>query len=312
MTQDNEPQEIEVTDAAAPETVEVSLEEPGQEPEQPEAQQEPAKPFNPKTDKVEFDKPEQQERFNEVYRQLKKSDQRNAMLTDFLQNAVKELEEVRGFTNELKTEKATQQEQEAENVLVQKLRNAHEEGDNETFVKTLKELQTFGVRREAEKIFDQKVNELTNQERQTEQKQAEFVAQAMKERAPDGSFIRPWLQEEDPRFGQTLYQIQRIAKKYENDPDILVKTLKDLDQVMGGQMKEEEPPKTTQNPQSRAPNPMQGSNLTNHKPKGTIKMTRAEADILKKLERHSGKKIDLKKYEARRTAMYDGQSKGGR
>ena len=78
---------------------------------------------------------------------------------------------------------------------------------------------------------------------------------------------------------------------------------------MGSAMTKTEPPKT-EPPQVRAPNPMQGSNLTNQKPRATIKMTKTEHEILRKLEKHSGRKIDLKSYAARRDSLSN--QKGGR
>lgn len=297
----SEETEVEVTDIPDQADIEVPLEDlPQDEPEE-------QKTFNPKTDKVDFDKPEQQERFNEVYRQLKKSDQRNAMLTDFLSEAVKKMDELSGVTKEIKNKENLQQEQDAENILIKKLRDAHEEGDNDTFVKTLRELQSFEVNRTAEKIFEQKVNEYTQKERAEVDDSAKYVESLMSEKDDTGNFRRPWLQENHPDFQEAIKELAVISLKYKDDPQILQKSLNDLDKSMGSPMTKTEEPK----PQTRAPNPMQGSNLTNHKPKGTIKMTRAEADILKKLERHSGKKIDLKKYEARRAAMHEA-NRGGR
>src|SRR3990167_4544304 len=74
---------IEIIDAPEPENVELESEA--------ESTPEP-------TDKkfVEFDTPEQQEKFNDIYKQMKMSDQRNQMLTEFLMEQQKQLEEVKG------------------------------------------------------------------------------------------------------------------------------------------------------------------------------------------------------------------------
>lgn len=298
--------EIEVTDA--PEATEVEI--PVDEPEVPKVE-EPQKTFDPKKDKVEFDKPEQQERFNEVFRMMKKSDQRNEMLTEFLEEQQRQLDELRGFTKEIKTERFQADQAEAEQAIMAKIRQARDSADDEAYDKAFAELVSFRSGKEAQKIFDEKVKELSKTEAAQNDNDAKFVLKAMEEKDESGEFLRPWLQENHENFPTALYQIKKIANKYAGDPQILEKTLKELDQVMGSPMKKTEPPKEP-TPQARAPNPMQGSNLTNHKPKGTIKMSRKEAEILSKLERHSGKKIDLKKYEARRTAMYDGQNRGGR
>jgi hypothetical protein len=306
MSVEAEEPQIEVTDIPETGDIEVPVEETADTPEISEEQEE-KKPFDPKKDKVDFDKPEQQQRFNEVFRQLKKSDQRNEMLTDFLQEQQRQLDELRGFASEIKTEKVQADQVEAERTLMARIRQAREEQDDDAYDKAFAELTEF----KTTKLLDQKVNEFRKQETIQTENEAKFVLKAMEEKDEGGNYIRPWLQETNDQFPVALYQIKKIASKYEGDPDILGKTLKELDQVMGSTLtKKEEPPKP-QN-QTRAPNPMSGTNLTNHKPKGTIKMSRAEADILKKLERHSGKKIDLKKYEARRAAMHEANTRGGR
>jgi hypothetical protein len=307
MSEEIQEQEIEVTDAPDTGDIEVPVDQAQETPEPlPEK-----KPFNPKTDKVEFDKPEQQARFNEVYRQRLKADQRNEMLTEFLEEQQLQLDELRNGFSEIKTEKVQSAQAEAEKTIMSRIRAAREAGDDDAYDTAFAELVSFRSSKEASKLFDEKVNEIRKQETAQAGNDAKFIAKAMEETDENGNYLRPWLQETNEQFPIALYQIKKIAGKYEGDPEILSKTLKELDQVMGSQMKKTEPPKEPP-AQTRTPNPMQGSNLTNHKPKGTIKMTRAEADILKKLERHSGKKIDLKKYEARRTAMYDSQNRGGR
>lgn len=295
-----EPQ-VEVTDTPEPQEVEVPVDDGPveQDNQKPEEQ----KSFDPKKDKVEFSTPEQQERFNEVFRMMKKSDQRNQMLTDFLEEQQRQLDELRGFTSEIKKEKIQTAQADAEQTLMTRIRQARDEGNDEAYDKAFAELTEFRT----SKLFDEKVNEFRKQETVQADNDAKFVLKAMEETDETGNFLRPWLQENHEQFDKAIYQIRKIANKYAGDPQILEKTLKELDQVMS---QKKDPPK--EQVQSRAPNPMQGTNLTNQKPKGTIKMSRAEAEILKKLERHSGKKIDLKKYEARRTAMYEGQNRGGR
>jgi hypothetical protein len=303
--------EIEVTDAPVSEEVDVPIGSSNEPSEVEDNIEDPAeKTFNPKTDKVDFDKPEQQARFNEIYRQLQKSDQRNLMLTDFLAEQQRQLDEVRTGFSQIKTEKVQTEQAEAEKILMQRIQTAREAADDTAYDNALSELITFRSTQEASKLFDAKVNEFRKQETVQAENYALQVKSAMEEKDESGNYLRPWLQEEHEQNAVAIYHIKKISSKFnENDPNIVSKTLKELDQVMSAQMKKTEPPKDPP-AQNRTPNPMQGTNLTNQKPKGTIKMTRVEADIFKKLERHSGKKIDLKKYEARRSAMTD--AKGGR
>jgi hypothetical protein len=292
----NEP-EVEVIDAPEPQEVEIPVDDaPVEQPVTQEPKEE--KTFNPKTDKVQFDTPEQQERFNEVFRMMKKSDQRNEMLTDFLQEQQRQLDELRGVTTEFKQEKIQTDQAEAERAIMARIRQARDEQNDEAYDKAFMELTEF----KAGKLFDAKVNELSKKETVQAGNDAKFVAKAMEEKDESGNYIRPWLQESDPQFGVALYQIKKISSKYEGDPDILAKTLKELDQTMGSQMKKTEPPKDPP-AQTRAPNPMGGTNLTNHKPKGTIKMSREEFDIKTKLEKYSGKKLDPARWVKHRDAM---------
>lgn len=293
--------ETEITDAPEVDSVEVQID--SQDPPENQENEPEKKAFNPKTDKVEFDKPEQQARFNEVFRDLKKSDQRNQMLTDFLQEQQRQIDELRSATQEIKAEKIQLDQVEAEKLLMSKIRTARDEGDMDAYDAAYVELTEFRASKAAQKIIDQKVNELSQKDSTVDAGHARYIASLMEERGASGEFVRPWLQETHPEFTDTIQQLAVIAYKYNGDPNQLQKSLSELDRIKGAQMKKDEPPKTAQT-QQRAPNPLQGSNLTNQKPKGTIKMTRAEQTILNKLQQHSGRKIDLQKYAARRDAMY--------
>jgi hypothetical protein len=272
MTDENVEPEIEVVqEAVEPEVVEIPSDDPVEE--------SPAeKAFDPKKDRVDFDKPEQQEKFDYVYKQLKMSDNRNAMLTDFLQKQQEQLDKLNSRFVENDT-------QEAEKVLTEKIRLARENDDHEAYDKAFQELVDF----KATKIIDKKVNEYAAKESQTELAQAKYVASLMEEKDDTGQYKRPWLQEGHPEFDNSLSQLAVIAYKYQKDPDVLQKSLKELDQIMGSKKTTQEPPK-----QNRAPNPMQGSNLTNYKPKDKVTMTRAEIEIAKKLG------VDPKRYAAQR------------
>jgi hypothetical protein len=284
---DNQPtetaDEIVITDTPEPETVEIPADDATEPEQQPEVAEK--KGFDPKTDKVDFDKPEQQEKFDYIYKQLKKSDTRNAMLTDFLEKQQQKLDEISNRFSQT-------DEVEAENVLMAKIREARDLGDNDAYDKAMAELVDYRSDRKFEKKFEEKVNALTQKEQSDLRNQEQFVLRAMEETDETGNHLRPWLQESNEQFPVALYEIRRIAAKYEGDPEILSKTLKEVDQVMSAKKTTiQEPPK-----QTRAPNPMQGSNLTNQSPKGKIQMTRREIEIANKLG------VPLQKYAARRDA----------
>lgn len=287
--------EIEVTDIPEVEAVEVQT-----EPSEPEEQtpEEQPKPFDPKSDKVDFTTPEQQAKFDYTFKNMKMADNRNAMLTEFLAEQQKQLDELRSFKDQYTTEKTESHQAEASRVLMDKLYKARDEGDDAAYDSTLKELISFETQSAATKIVDQKVNEILQKHSQEDTKQAEFVAGLMNEKTETGDYKRPYLQENHPDFKTAISNLAVISMEYKNDPLVLEKSLAKLETMMSvTPMKKEEPPA-----QPRTPNPMQGSNLTNRKPGNTIKMTKVEQEILQKLEKGSGRKIDLKSYAARRDA----------
>jgi hypothetical protein len=280
---DTQDVEIEVTDTTEPDIVEIQDDS---EPVESQEEAVKAKSFDPKKDKVDFDKPEQQEKFDYIYKQLKMSDKRNAMLTDFLEKQQQKVDEI-------SSRFAQTDETEAENVLMSKIREARDSADDAAYDKAFAELVDYRTNRTIEKKFEEKVNGLYKKEQQEANAEAEYVKNLMVETNESGDYVRPWLQENHPEFQNALGHLAGIAYKYKNDPDVLQKSLKELDQLMSDK-KSQTPPNQRTTLQARTPNPMQGTNLTNQKPKGTIKMTRAELSIAQKLG------VDPKRYAARR------------
>lgn len=246
------------------------------EEEQPEAQQQ--KPFDPKTDRVDFSTPEQEAKFNYVYKQVKMSDARNQMLTEMLQTQ-------QGQLDELKTRFSNTDSADAERVLLTKIKTARDSGDDAAEIAAFNELVDFKA--------DKKLNAFRQPSPPPQQNQeTNYISGLMQETDDAGQPLRPWLQEGHPEFMTAVNLLEtKISPKFKGDPLFLQKSMYELDQVMRSKMTEQ-PPKTQ--PQLRAPNPMQGSNLTNTKQKTTIKMTRQELDIAKKLG------VDPKRYAAKR------------
>ena len=260
--------EIEVTDAEQETPVETK----------PEAK----KPFDPKTDKVDFSTPEQQEKFNYMYKQTKMSDARNQMLTDLLQTQQKQLDELKGRFQQ--TDSA-----DAERILLGKIKNARDSGDDAAEIAAFSELADF----KAQKIISEKVNyqKPVQQQPTADSPEAKYVMGLMQEVDNSGQPVRPWFNENHPEFNNALSALETIKVKYIGDPYALPKSLAELDQHMRSRMTEKP---AAPSAQVRAPNPLQGGNLTNVKQKTTIKMTRQELDIAKKLG------VDPKNYAAER------------
>ena len=240
-----------------------------------EVAQEEKKPFDPKTDKVDFNTPEQQEKFNYVYKQVKMSDQRNSMLTEQNAMLLKRLEEVEERFN--KTDAA-----DAESVLLTKIKQARDAGDDAAELNATNALIEFKVSKVTQKAPEAPVN--------TYQPEFSYISNVVQERDDSGNLVRPWFNETHPEFNNTIETLRGIAAKYVGDPQAVPKSLQELDHIMRAKMNK--PPV-----QNRAPNPMQGGNLTNVNPKPTIKLTRQELDIAKKLG------VDPKRYAAKRDEM---------
>ncbi len=278
MTQENAVQEEPIA-APAEDQVEIEVIE-------PEAETPPApKAFDPKTDKVEFSTPEQQEKFNYMYKQTKMSDARNQMLTDLLQRQQTQLDDLKGRFS--KTDAA-----DAENTLINKIMAARDAGDHVGEITATKEMVEF--------LADQKISEKVNvppknpaSQAQAESPDAQYVISLMSEVDGSGQPVRPYLHEGDPNFQNALNTLESIKNKYVGDPYALPKALSELDSIMRQKMNQA-PPNQPRPVQARAPNPLQGSNLTNQQPQAKIKMTRAELDIAKKLG------VDPKRYAAKR------------
>lgn len=239
------------------------------------------KQFDPKTDRVDFTTPEQQAKFDYMYKQTKMSDSRNAMLTDMLEKATADIDELKSrFTN---TDSA-----DAERMLLGKVMAARNSGDDAAEIMAINELVEFKA--------DKKINAVKPQAPKQQQPSSDvnYVSSLMTETDFNGEPLRPWLNETHPDFDKTVELLEtKIAPKYKGDPLFLQKAMYELDNIMRNKMTEQKPPTTTQ---TRVPNPMQGSNLTNVTKKPTIKMTRQEMEIAKKLG------VDPKKYAARRDA----------
>lgn len=240
------------------------------------------KAFDPKTDKVEFNTPEQQEKFNYMYKQTKMSDSRNQMLTDLLQKQQAQLDALNGRFQQ--TDSA-----DAERMLLGKIKAARDSGDDAAEISAIGEMVDF----KADKKFSERVNTQKQAPYQQEQEAPDvrYVREFIEAADETGQQVRPWMNNNHPDQAVALQALENIKGKYIGDPYALPKTLTDLDNFMRLKMTKQAPPSQAQ---MRGPNPLQGSNLTNVKQKTTIRMTRAEIDIAKKLG------VDPKSYAVER------------
>lgn len=279
----SEPQEVDIR-ALVEQAKNPPKEEPKEEVQEP---QEEDKDFDPKKDRVEFDTPEQQAKFNDVYKQMKNSDARNKMLTDLLNKMSDRLDAIEGKSIEQET-------QETEALLYQKVLEANEEGDTEALTRAVDDLAKY----RGEQAADRKYNELMKQVSTESERDAQAVLDFMNQTNDTGENLYPWMQEDHPQFEEFVKNAAAIGyqlnQQNPNDPNIVYKTIEQVNRTMMDwdapkqqTVKAEAPP-----PKTRAPDPMQGSNLTREISKNKIKLSADELRAAQLLG------VDPKKYAA--------------
>lgn len=198
---------------------------------------------------VEFT-PEQQKKFNDVYKQVKMSDERNKILTQMLETQQAQLDELKQRFS--KTDQA-----EAENILKTRLQEAREYGDLDMEMKILKEINDFysGAKAQPEQkqVKKQEIN-------LPEEPEARYVVALAQETDDSGQPLRPWLSENHPRYKTMLTQASIIAAEFDargEAADITI-VMKELDKRMNAKQN------------TRAPDPF-SANLTTSRASSNIK-----------------------------------------
>lgn len=234
----------------------------------------------PKKEWVEFT-PEQQAKFNDVYKQVKMSDARNQMLTKMLEEQQKQLDDLKGRFSQ--TDQA-----EVERVLKTRLQEAREEGDVDKEFKIMGEINEFlssQKSKQAEKTKETKQDIPDDPE-------TRYVVALAQETDDSGQPLRPWLSDKHPRYKSMLTQATIIAAELEAEGETadITKVMKRLDERMN------------KKPNPRSPDPM-GGNLTTSKNSNNIKpkLSAQEKAIAAKLGMSEADYLDGKlNYGARR------------
>lgn len=266
------------------EEIQTKAEEPEVVIEQPEEQEivveTEEKPEEKKSDWVELP-PEAQKKFNDMYKQTKMSDQRNKFLLEANQKALALIE---------KLEKRFSQtdEAEAEKVLLNRIVEARDNGDTQAELRLIAELTDFKAEAKLRGIKQPKPEPINVG---LPEDDVRTIADAVWEQDETGNYTRPWLHENHPKYGDALKHATIISAQVQQELGVLdtQEVLARLDNVM---KKPTQPPKGN----SRAPDPM-GGNLTTRNPRGTLKLSSAEAEIARKLG------IDTKVYAQTRDAL---------
>lgn len=225
---------------------------------------------------VEFT-PEQQKKFNDMYKQTKMSDSRNQMLTKMLEEQQKQLDELKSRFS--KTDEA-----EAERILKERIQEARDAGDLEQEVKLFKELASF---EKGPKLKENKVPDITND---PDTKYVLALAQEVDDR---GEPTRPWLNDKHPQYRSMLTKANIIVAELEADGEEA--TVPAVMKILDERMKK--------TPPSRGPSPMERGNLTTGKngPNIRPKLSAQEKDIARKLGMSEADYLDGKQmYGAKR------------
>lgn len=225
-----------------------------------------SQPEPPKKDEWVELNPDAQRKFDNMYKQVKMSDQRNKFLMEANEKALKRIEELENRF------KDTDQAQ-AENIILQRIQEARDNGDTQAELKLISELTDFKA--------EQKIKGIKQPEKKQEpavdyglpEEDIDYLKDVVFEKDASGNYIRPWLHEGNPRYQTTLRQSAIISAEVEAELGYI-----DPREVMSRLEKVMNKPK----PNPRAADPLQSS-LTTKSPRGTLKLSQAEAAMAEKL-----------------------------
>lgn len=222
--------------------------------------------FDPK-ERVEISDPKVLKKFNHIYKQMKMSDARNQMLLDMNQKALDKIAEFEKRFSQ--TDSA-----EAERVLLSRIKEARENGDESRADQIMLELVDLRAENKVKQAVP-KVEKLKPVEYTPE---AIRVAELATETDAQGNVLRPWIAQDHPQHEKAMNFLAATAIKVQSElgfVDIDTVT-REVDKLMNTK---NAPPK---NVNTRAPEPMRGG-LTNTQPRGKLKLSPQEAEIASKL-----------------------------
>lgn len=252
---------------SANETVEVEVPESTPEAQTPEVEnpQPENNDFDPK-ERVEITDPKVQKKFNHIYKQMKASDTRNQMYMDLLERQQKEIDEMKARFSQTDTA-------EAERVLLGRMKEASETGDEEKAHKIMLEL--IDLRAENKMKSLQQPKEIKKQIPEYDP-DVQTVVKYAQEADASGNPLRPWLVQGHPQHENAMRLAGAVAMQVNADLGYV-----DVEEVftrMDEAMKKKAAPQTS----TRAPEPMRGG-LTNNQTRGKIKLSPQELAICQKM-----------------------------
>lgn len=234
-----------------------------QEVESPEVEAPEEPEFDPKQ-RVEFTTPDQQKKFNDVYKQMRMSDARNKMLMDVNQKALDKIADLESRFQQ--TDHA-----EAERILTSRLKEARESGDEDKADKILQEIIDFRVdsKLKSPKSEPIKVKPIDDPD-------VVEIVNFAKEEDANGNLLRPWISAEHPNHANAMKLAGSLALQVNADLGFV-----DVGEVMR-RMDDAMKAKPRVQTNTRSPDPMR-ANLTNQSPRGKIKLSPQELAAAEKL-----------------------------
>lgn len=223
--------------------------------------------FDP-NERVEITDPKVKKKFNHVYKQMKMSDDRNKFQLGLLDKAMAKIDE-------LESRFAQTDAAEAEGILLSRIKEARDRGDDDAEMRIQKELIAFNVKKELSQLKPAKEVEPAAQPLDED---AQIVMSWAQENDDSGQPLRPWISADHPRHKDMMRLAAFYATEYHAENGY-VDTREIMKKVDEGMNKKAAP----RSGNSRLPDPMRGSNLTNNAPRGKIKLSQQEITIARKL-----------------------------
>jgi len=212
---------------------------------------------------VKFDTPEQQQAFNQMFKQARAADENNRYLLEHSKKVEDALLETNAKLEAVMSKTALKEGHEAVTTIKAELKKAIEEGDVEKQVELNSQLADIKAEQKIKAIqprAEPKKTEPAPQQVDPAQQYIDFLA---KEKDSSGNIIRPWLHQSHPDYNKALELSKEVAQRYVDQgrtPDI-ARVLYDVEMEINGEAKE---------PTKKQAAVLSGSNFTRPKANGKI------------------------------------------
>jgi hypothetical protein len=229
-----------------------------------------------KGDFVEFS-PEQQKKFNSMYKQARAADENNR----YLMEHSKKLEETVLTLSEkleaINSKTSLKEGHDAVTTIKAELKRAIEEGDVDKQVELNSQLADIKAEQKLKaiqpKVEPKKIEAAPQQQVDPAQQYIDYLA---KEKDSSGQIIRPWLHQNDPNYERALELSKEVAQRYIDQgrtPDI-ARVLYDVEMEITGEAKE---------PTKKQAQVLSGANFTRTKSNAKLNLTDEDRKVARRM-----------------------------